>query len=142
MGVLAAPGASGTDRDSAASPCRDERNMAALAQGIGVIAAFPVWLAWRRRSAFVRMHAVQSMLLDAIVITALLVVTALVVGIAVAGSRFLQDASLVFVVLICAPGMALIGLLGIMVAALVLRLRAAIAATQGKLYRYPLLGRI
>ncbi len=130
---------------------RDERNMAALAQSVGIVAALPVWVYWRRRSAFVRAHAVQSMLFDVVTLSAMLLV-ALLVPVALFMPRFptsapppgnyvLQDWQVGLVAMVCLPAMALAGLAAIMLAALVLRLRAAVAATQGRLFRYPLLGK-
>ena len=128
-------------------PSRDERNMAALAQSLGILTALPVWLRWRNRSAFVRAHAAQSMAFDGVTLAALVIVAALVVGVAVGGNAALsalpgieKDVALLFLVMVCAPGLALVGFLVVLSAALVLRLRATAAATQGKAFRYPLLG--
>ncbi len=70
---------------------RDERNMAALAQGLGIIAALPIWLAWRRRSRFVRAHAAESIVFDGITLTGLGLIAVLIVGGVVAGRAVLQD---------------------------------------------------
>ena len=127
-------------------PSRDERNMAALAQSLGILAALPVWLSWRHRSTFVRAHAAQSMAFDGITLAALAIVAALIVGGVLAGNALLSkvngygmDVALLFLAAICAPALALIGSLAVMLVALVLRLRAAMAANQGKLFCYPLL---
>lgn len=125
-------------------PSRDERNMAALAQSLGILAALPVRLRWRDRSAFVRAHAAQSIAFDGITLAALVVVALFVIGIAVGGNAVLSPTSgkemaALFLAMICAPALALIGFLDVMVAALVLRLRATMAANQGKLFKYPLL---
>jgi len=126
---------------------RDECNMAALAQSLGVVAALPVWLRWRNRSAFVRAHAAQSIAFDGVTTTALVIVAALTVGVAVAGNAMLsalpgssKDMALLLLVAVCAPGLALVGFLAVLVVALLLRLRAALAASQGKRFYYPLLG--
>jgi uncharacterized Tic20 family protein len=125
-------------------PSRDERNMAALAQSLGTLAALPVWLRWRDRSDFVRAHAAQSIAFDGITLAALVVVALLVIGIAVGGNAALSPSSgkeivTLLLAMICAPALALIGFLGVMVVALVLRLRATLAANQGRLFQYPLL---
>jgi uncharacterized Tic20 family protein len=125
-------------------PSRAERNMAALAQSLGTLAALPVWLRWRDRSDFVRAHAAQSIAFDGITLAALVAVALLVIGIAVGGNAALspisgKEMALLFLVMICAPALALIGFLGVMAAALVLRLRASMAANQGKPFKYPLL---
>jgi uncharacterized Tic20 family protein len=124
----------------------NERNMAALAQSLGVLAALPVWLRWRNRSAFVRAHAAQSIVFDGMTVAALIVVAALAIGVVASGyvafltlPRNIKDVALLFLVAICAPGMTLIGSLVVLIAALVLRLRAAIAANQGRPFHYPLL---
>jgi uncharacterized Tic20 family protein len=129
-------------------PTRDERNIAALAQSLGILAALPVWLRWRNRSAFVRAHAAQSIAFDGITLAALVIVAALIVGLAAGGNATLssvfgstpghgRDMTLLFLLMICAPGLALVGFLGVMVAALVLRLRATMAANQGRPFQYP-----
>jgi uncharacterized Tic20 family protein len=127
-------------------PTRDERNMAALAQSLGILTALPVWLGWRNRSAFVRAHAAQSMAFDGVTLAALVTVAALVVGVAVGGNAALstlsgseKDVALLFLVMVCAPGLALIGFLAVLSTALILRLRATATANQGKSFRYPLL---
>jgi uncharacterized membrane protein len=133
-------------------PTRDERNMAALAQSLGIVAALPVWLGWRHRSTFVRAHAAQSMAFDGMTLGALVIVAALVVGLVAGGNAALsvtfgnapgsgKDMALLFLLAICAPGLALIGFLGVMVVALILRLRAAMAANRGRPFQYPLLKR-
>jgi|GEM_PF-4558963 len=129
-------------------PSRDERNMAALAQSLGIFTALPVWLRWRNRSAFVRAHAAQSMAFDGVTLAALVIVAALVVGVVMAGNAALstlsggeKDVALLFLVAVCAPGLSLIGFLAALSAALILRLHATAAATQGKSFRYPLLGK-
>ena len=129
-------------------PTRDERNMAALAQSLGILAALPVWLRWRNRSAFVRAHAAQSIAFDGITLAAEVMVAALVVGLAAGGNAALssvfgsrlgygRDMALLFLLVICAPGLALAGFVGVIVAALVLRLRATMAANQGQPFQYP-----
>jgi uncharacterized membrane protein len=129
-------------------PTRDERNMAALAQGLGLVAAAPVWLRWRNQSAFVRAHAVQSILFDGMTITALVGVGVIAIGIAVGGNAALastpgqNDIARLFVLAVCAPGVALIGCLAVVIAALILRLRATMAANQGQPFRYPLIKQI
>jgi uncharacterized Tic20 family protein len=120
--------------------------MAALAQSLGVVAALPVWLRWRRRSAFVRAHAGQSIAFDGLTMAALVLIAALAVGAALAGNAALEqssdnDMARLFVVALCAPGLALVGCLIVMLAALILRLRAAMAANEGRLFCYPLLKR-
>lgn len=127
-------------------PSHDERNMAALAQSLGVVAALPVWLRWRNRSAFVRAHAFQSIAFDGLTVAALVLIAALAVGAALAGNAALEqssdnDMARLFVVALCAPGLALVGCLIVMLAALILRLRAAMAANEGRLFCYPLLKR-
>jgi uncharacterized Tic20 family protein len=105
-----------------------------------------VWLRWRDRSTFVRAHAAQSIAFDGITLAALVIVTALMVGGVLAGNAVLSkvnsyntDVALFFLVALCAPGLILIGLLMVMVAALILRLRATMAANEGRLFQYPLL---
>ena len=127
-------------------PSRDECSIAALAQSLGIVAAFPVWLQWRNRSVFVRGHAAQSMTFDGVIAAALAIVAALAIGLAVAGNAALAglpgsgtDVARVLLLAVCAPGLALIGCLAVLITALVLRLRAAIAASQGKSFDYPLL---
>ena len=126
---------------------REERNMAALAQSLGVLTALPVWLRWRNRSAFVRAHAAQSIAFDGVTIGALVIVAALVVVVAVGGNATLpalpgggREVALLFLVAVCAPGLALVGFLAVLTVALLLRLRAAMAADQGKPFHDPLLG--
>jgi len=127
---------------------RDERNMAATAQSLGVLAALPIWLAWRNRSAFVRTHAVQSIAFDGLTITALVMVAALAIGLALGGNALLDsqlrnsDVARLFLLAVCAPGLALIGFLVVLIIALVLRIRAAMAANQGRPFQYPLLRKI
>jgi uncharacterized membrane protein len=125
---------------------RSERNMAALAQSLGILAALPVWLRWRNHSTFVRAHAAQSIAFDGVTLAALVIVATLTLGVAVGGYAALstlpgsgKDLALLFLVAVCAPGMALIGFLVVMAAALGLRLRAAMAASQGQPFHYPLL---
>jgi uncharacterized Tic20 family protein len=126
----------------------DERNMAATAQSLGVLAALPIWLAWRNRSAFVRAHAIQSIVFDGLTMAALIVVAVLAIGLALGGNVLLAsqpgnaDLLRLFLVALCAPGLALIGLLVVLVAALVLRIRAAMAANKGRPFQYPLLRQI
>jgi uncharacterized membrane protein len=122
----------------------DEQKTASLAQMLGIMAALPVWLSWRKRSAFVRLHAIQSMLLDVV----LLVAVAASLGLLAAGlmgSVALSkrpDASLVMLAISMfgLPLCSLAGLLVVLTVVLLLRLRAAMAALQGREYRYPLLG--
>ena len=125
-------------------PNHDERNMAALAASLGVVAALPIWLSWRRRSAFVRAHAAQSIAFDGLTVAALASVAGLAIGAALIGNAALDHAGdndllRVLVLALCAPGLALGGCLLVMMAALVFRLRAAMAANEGKPYVYPLL---
>ena len=129
-------------------PTHDERSLAATAQSLGVLAALPIWLAWRNRSAFVRAHAVQSIAFDGLTIAALVVVAALALGLALGGNVLLasqsgnNDILRLFLVALCAPGLAAVGFLIALIAALVLRLRAALAANKGQPFQYPLLGKI
>jgi uncharacterized Tic20 family protein len=122
--------------------------MAATAQSLGVLAALPIWLAWRSRSAFVRAHAVQSIVFDGLTITALIIVAALAIGLALEGNALLgsqpggNDVARLFLVALCAPGLALVGCLVVLIVALVLRIRAAMAANQGRPFQYPLLRKI
>ena len=124
---------------------RDERNMAALAQSLGTLAALPVWLRWRHRSAFVRAHAAQSMNFDGVTLAALFIVAALALGVALGGNALLTalpnslgaDVARLALVMVCAPGLALIGFFAVMIVALVLRIRATMAANQSRLFRYP-----
>jgi uncharacterized Tic20 family protein len=126
---------------------RDERDMAALAQSLGTLTALPVWLRWRNRSTFVRAHAVQSMLFDGMTLAALVIVAALTLGVALGGHAILAalpngmgaDVARLALVMVCAPGLALIGFLSVMIVALVLRIRATMAANQSRAFRYPLL---
>ena len=132
---------------SQAEPTLDERNMAALAQSLGVVAALPVWLRWRRRSSFVRAHAVQSIAFDGLTIAALVIIAALAIGAALVGNAALDHSGNngmlgLLVLALCAPGLALAGCLLVMIAALVFRLRAAIAANEGKPFEYPLLKKL
>ncbi len=126
-------------------PTRDERNMATLAQSLGVIVALPIWLAWRKRSTFVRAHTAQSIAFDGLTFAALVIVAGLAIGLAVGGNAVLPtrsseaDIARLFLVALCAPGLALIGFLAVLIAALILRLRAAMAANRGQPFRYPLL---
>ena len=125
----------------------DERNMAAIAQGLGIIVALPIWLMWRNRSAFVRAHAVQSIAFDGVTIGSLLLVGALAIGVALGGNAMLSaqpdngDVARLILLALCAPALALVGFLVVMAAALVLRIRATMAANQGRLFQYPLLKR-
>jgi hypothetical protein len=75
-------------------------------------------------------------------------VAALVVGLAAGGNAALssvfgsrpgygRDMALLFLLMICTPGLALAGFVGVMAAALVLRLRATMAANQGRPFQYP-----
>lgn len=127
-------------------PTHDERNMAALAQSLGIVAALPVWLKWRNRSAFVRAHAVQSMAFDGVTIAALVIMAVLAVSTALIGNAALapsrdDDIARLLVIALCAPGLALLGCLIVLLVALILRLRAVMAATEGKVFQYPLLKR-
>ena len=127
-------------------PNHDERNMAALAQSLGLAAALPVWLRWRRRSAFVRAHAAQSIAFDGLTLAALVSMSVLAVGAALIGNAALDRSSdndmlRLLMIAVCAPGLALVGCLLVMIAALILRLRAAMAANEGKPFEYPLLKR-
>jgi uncharacterized Tic20 family protein len=128
---------------------RDERNMAALAQSLGTLTALPVWLRWRNRSAFVRVHVVQSMLFDGVTLAALFVVAALALVVALGGNAMLAalpnslgaDVARLALLMVCVPGLALIGFFAVMIVALILRVRAAMAANQSRLFHYPLLKR-
>ena len=127
-------------------PNHDERNMAARAQSLGLVAALPVWLRWRRRSAFVRAHAVQSIAFDGLTLAALVIMSVLAVGAALIGNAALDRSSdndmlRLLMIALCAPGLALVGCMLVMIAALILRLRAAMAANEGKPFEYPLLKR-
>ncbi len=125
----------------------DERNMAALAQSLGTLTALPVWLKWRNRSIFVRAHAAQSMLFDGVTLGALVIVAALTLGVALGGHAMLAalpdgmgaDVARLALLMVCAPGLALVGFLAVMVVALILRIRATMAANQSRLFYYPLL---
>jgi uncharacterized Tic20 family protein len=125
---------------------RDERNMAALAQSLGTLTALPVWLRWRNRSTFVRAHAAQSMLFDGVTLAALFIVAALALGVALGGNALLAalpnsmgaDVARLALVMVCAPGLALVGFFAVMIVALILRIRATMAANQGQPFRYPL----
>ena len=127
----------------------DERNMAALAQSLGTLTALPVWLRWRNRSAFVRAHAVQSMLFDGVTLAALFSVAALTLGVALGGNAMLAalpnslgaDVARLALLMVCAPGLALIGFFAVTIVALILRVRATMAANQSQLFHYPLLKR-
>jgi uncharacterized Tic20 family protein len=123
----------------------DEQKMAGLAQLLGVIVALPVWLMWRKRSAFVRLHAVQSILLDvALLIVVVVLMAVLVAGVASGAAQAGKpDASLaaMAVTMFGMPLCSLAGLLVVLTVVLVLRLRASVWALQGREYRYPLLGR-
>ncbi len=118
---------------------REERNMAALAQGLGIVVALPIWLLWRRRSGFVRAHAAGSIAFDAVTLAAFGLITITIIGSLVGGRAVLDDMPFFFLAAVCAPGAALAGFLVVMLAALVLRIRATIAATQGRSFHYPLL---
>ena len=128
---------------------RDERNMAALAQSLGTLTALPVWLRWHNRSTFVRTHAVQSILFDGVTLAALFIVAALTLGVALGGNTMLAalpngmgaDVARLALVMVCAPGFALVGFLAVMAVALILRIRATMAANQSRLFYYPLLKR-
>ena len=123
----------------------DERNMAALAQSLGTLTALPVWLRWRNRSTFVRAHAAQSMLFDGMTLAALVIVAALTVGVALGGHAMLAalpnsmgaDVARLALLMVCAPGLALVGFLAVMIVALILRIRATMAANQSRLFHYP-----
>lgn len=118
--------------------------MAGLAQLVGLVAALPVWLAWRKRSAFVRQHAVQSILLDVVLLIAVAILLAVLVASVSSGARLAErpDTSLVILALLTfgAPICSLAGLLIVLTLVLLLRLRAAAVALKGQAYRYPLLG--
>ena len=127
-------------------PNHDERNMAALAQSLGVVAALPIWLRWRRRSAFVRAHAALSIAFDGLTSAALVSIAGLAIGAGLIGNAALDHAGdndllRLLALAVCAPGLALGGGLLVMMAALVFRLRAAMAANEGKPYEYPFLKR-
>ena len=125
----------------------DERNMAALAQSLGTLTALPVWLRWRNRSTFVRAHAAQSMLFDGVTLVALIIVAALTLGVALGGHAMLAalpnsmgaDVARLALLMVCAPGLALVGFLAVMIVALILRIRATMAANQSRPFYYPLL---
>jgi uncharacterized Tic20 family protein len=125
-------------------PNRDERNVAVMAQSLGLVVALPVWLMWRTRSPFVRAHAIQSTAFDGITLAALVIVCTLSIGGAVAGNAALSgdDIARLCVVALCGLCLAPAGCLAVLIAALVWRIRAAMAANQGRLYRYPLLARL
>jgi len=130
------------------SPTLRERNMAALAQSLGTLTALPVWLRWRNRSTFVRAHAAQSLRFDAITLAAMLAMAALSIGMILALNAGLAalpgEAAMLMrlaMLMVCAPGLPLMGCLVIMITALVLRTRATMAANAGKLFRYPLPGK-
>jgi uncharacterized membrane protein len=128
---------------------RKERNMAALAQSLGTLTALPVWLRWRSRSMFVRTHAAQSMLFDGVTLAALFIVAALTLGVALGGNAMLAalpnslgaDMARLALLLVCAPGLALVGFFAVMIVALIFRIRATMAANQSRLFDYPLLKR-
>jgi len=128
---------------------RDERNLAALAQSLGTLAALPVWLRWHNRSTFVRAHAAQSMLFDGVTLAALFIVAALTLGVALGGNALLAalpnsigaDVARLALVMVCAPGLALVGFFAVMIVALILRIRATMAVNQSRLFHYPLLKR-
>jgi uncharacterized Tic20 family protein len=127
-------------------PNLDERNMATLAQSLGCLTALPVWLMWRNRSAFVRAHARQSIAFDGVTLAALVIIAAFIVAVAVGGNAALsmlsgsgKDMARLFLIAMCTPGIALVGFLAVMAVALGLRLRAAMAANQGRPFHYPLL---
>ena len=128
---------------------RDERNMAALAQSLGTLTALPVWLKWRNRSAFVRTHAAQSMLFDGVTLAALFSVAALTLGVALGGYAVLAalpnsmgaDVARLALIMVCAPGLALVGFFAVTIVALILRIRATMAVNQSRLFHYPLLKR-
>ena len=119
--------------------------MAALAQMLGVIAALPLWLMWRKRSAFVRLHAVQSMWLDVALALAIVGLVGLAVAGILIGAQMTTDPQgSVILLALTALGLPMCSLLGVLIVIVVifaLRLRAGLAALQGRQYRYPLLGR-
>ena len=125
----------------------DERNMAALAQSLGTLTALPVWLRWRNRSTFVRAHAVQSMLFDGVTLAALVIVAALTLGVALGGHAMLAalpngmnaDVARLALITVCTPGLALVGFFAVTIVALILRIRATMAANQSRPFYYPLL---
>jgi uncharacterized membrane protein len=125
----------------------DERNMAALAQSLGTLTALPVWLRWRNRSTFVSAHAVQSMLFDGMTLAALIIVAALTLGVALGGNALLAalpsgmgvDVARLALLMVCTPGLALVGFFVVTVVALILRIRATMAVNQNRLFHYPLL---
>jgi uncharacterized membrane protein len=131
--------------NSMSETAADEHKLAGLAQMLGVIAALPVWFTWRQRSAFVRLHAVQSMLLDILMFAAIAILLAILAGGIVASAALAEqpDASLAVltVLLFGLPMCSLVGMLVVITVVLLLRLRAAMAALQGREYRYPLIGR-
>ena len=126
---------------------RDERNMAALAQSLGTLTALPVWLRWRNRSTFVRTHAAQSMLFDGVTLAALVIVAALTLGMALGGNAMLAalpngmgaDVARLALLMVCVPGLALVGFFAVTIVALILRIRATMAVNQSRLFHYPLL---
>ena len=128
---------------------RDERNMAALAQSLGTLAALPVWLRWRHRSTFVRAHAAQSILFDGVTLAALFIVAALTLGVALGGNAMLAalpnsigaDVARLALLMVCVPGLALVGFFAVTMVALILRIRATMAVNQSRLFHYPLLKR-
>lgn len=67
-------------------PSRDERNIAALAQSLGIVAALRVWLQWLNRLAFVRGRAAQSMAFDGVITATLAIVAAVTIGLPVIGN--------------------------------------------------------
>ncbi len=120
-----------------------EQNWAAMAQLLGLLVALPAWLIWRKRSGFVRLHAVQSMLFDIVFLVLVgLLLGVLVIGVTTAVALIeQQDTELVMLLLtmFAMPICSLVGILGVATAVLLLRIRASAAALQGKEFFYPLL---
>lgn len=119
--------------------------MAALAQMLGIIAALPLWIRWRKRSAFVRLHTVQSMLLDVAMVVAIIVLLGVLVAGILIGAQMTADpnGSVILLALmgLGLPLCSLAGILVVLVVIFVLRIRAGLTALKGNEYRYPLLGR-
>lgn len=114
--------------------------MAALAQMLGIIAALPLWIMWRKRSAFVQLHAVQSMLLDVAMVVAIIALLGVLVAGILIGAQMTGDPNgSVILLALVALGMPLCSLAGVLVVIaiiFVLRIRAGLVALKGGEYRY------
>ncbi len=126
----------------------DERVMAALAHFFGVIAALLVWATQKDKSRFVRFQALQALAFDAllIVVNLVLLMCAMIIGMAgalAAGFSLAQASNspdsflpMTMVTALFPMGMFLC-IMPAALAALVIRIIAAVSVASGRDFRYP-----